>query len=690
MPFPPVEVFYSFADGDAPLLQQLEHHLSVLRREGQITTWHKRHITAGSDWQMELDQRLNTASLILLLISPDFLASDYQYGVELQQAMLRHAENEARVIPIVLRPCDWEGAPFARLQMVPRNGKAITTWRNRDEAFTEIAKEIRVALQTIQQLAISTPRSSLPKIWQVPYARNPFFTGREHALEHLHAQLQQKTTAAIGQTQSISGLGGIGKTQLAVEYAYRYLEEYQCVLWAHAQSVETLNSSFTEIARLLKLPEKDEQEQAITMQAVTHWLQRQQGWLLILDNADSPALLPDFLPPTVGGHLLITTRAADVSAHITGLAHPLMVQTFSDEQGALFLLHRSGLLALDATFDQTETQVQHLALSIAHELGGLPLALDQAGAYLSATGSSLASYQQIYQQRYAQLLNERRSTEHPEPVATTWNLSFEQIERQNPAAADLLRMLAFLAPEAIPEAILTKGAEGLGPALAPVVVDAYLLNEAIEGLRRYSLIDRDPSTQTLTVHRLLQTVLRDTLSKEAQQQWMHCAIAAVEAAYPGSDVAHWAAYERLLPHALVCAIWIEHLPTVKPVAVRLLEQAGYYLYARGRYREAEPLYERALAIYEQHLGWRHHRTAGSLNHLAALYQYQGKYEEAEPLLQRALAIYEQQLGAYHLKTAQSLNQLAALYSNQGKYEEAEPLLQRALAIYEQQLGETHP
>jgi len=299
-------------------------------------------------------------------------------------------------------------------------------------------------------------------IWNIPSPRNPFFTGREQELERLHEQLQQGKTAAVGQTQSISGLGGIGKTQLAVEYVYRHQSEYQHVLWARAESVEALIASFTEIAGLLNLAEKDEQEQEITIQAVKRWLQRQRGWLLILDNADSPGLLPAFLPPTVGGHLLITTRAADLSAQIAGLAHPLVVNTFSDEQGALFLLHRSGLLAPDTTLDRAEIHEQQRAMKIAHELGGLPLALDQAGAYLKVTSSSLTAYQQIYQQHRAQLLKERRGADHPESVATTWDISFRKVEQQNPAA-DLLRLCAFLAPDAIPEVILTEGAEELGP-----------------------------------------------------------------------------------------------------------------------------------------------------------------------------------------------------------------------------------
>src|SRR5260370_36596175 len=228
-------------------------------------------------------------------------------------------------------------------------------------------------------------------IWNLPYPRNPFFTGRDQELAQLHALLQYRGTAAVGQMQSISGLGGMGKTQLAVEYAYRHHSEYRYLLWARAESMESLNFSYFEIAHLLNLPEKHSEEQEKAIQATKRWLQRQRSWLLILDNADHPALLPDFLPPTVGGHLLIPTRAADVSAHLAGLAHPLVVKTFSDEQGALFLLRRSGLLALDATIDQTETSSQQLAMEIAHELGGLPLALDQAGAYLYTTGSSLST-----------------------------------------------------------------------------------------------------------------------------------------------------------------------------------------------------------------------------------------------------------------------------------------------------------
>ena len=151
-------------------------------------------------------------------------------------------------------------------------------------------------------------------------------------------------------------------------------------------------------------------------------------------------------------------------------------------------------------------------MQISQELGGLPLALDQAGAYLEETGMDLAGYWYIYQQHRTDLFRERGGlvSDHPAPVATTWSLSFQRVEEQKPAAADLLRLCAFLAPDAIAEEILTAGASFLGPVLLPVAADALLLNQAIEALRAYSLIRRNPKEKTLSIHRLVQAVLQDS------------------------------------------------------------------------------------------------------------------------------------------------------------------------------------
>jgi tetratricopeptide (TPR) repeat protein len=374
------------------------------------------------------------------------------------------------------------------------------------------------------------------------------------------------------------------------------------------------------------------------------------------------------------------------------LAHKLDVEPFTPELGAQFLLRRATILAQNASLEQATAQDRTLALRITHELGGLPLALDQAGAYLEETGCSLSAYLQLYQRHRLKLLSERRGrvSDHPEPVAKTWELAFGRLQADQPAAADLLRLCTYLSPDAIPEELLTEGASCLGEQLAPIAADSLLLNAAIENLRAYSLIGRSRATQTLSIHRLVQAVLQDTMDKPTRTLWAERAVRVVDATFPSPEFAHWPQCERLLPQALACAQHIEHRQLTFSEATRLLNDTAIYLYDQSRYPEAELLYEQALTIREQQVGPEHPDTATSLNNLAALYYTQGKYEQAEPLYKRALAIWEQQLGPEHPKTATSLNNLAALYYTQGKYEQAEPLLRRALAIFEQRLGAKHP
>src|SRR5216684_8991755 len=268
----PISIFCSFALEDEPLLLKLETHLSLLKRQEYIIIWHKRQIVAGTDWTHEIDVHLNSASVILLLISADFLASDYCYGVEMQRALQRHQAHQARVIPILLRPVDWHDAPFAHLQPLPTNAKPITTWSNQDKAFADVATGLRRAIEDLSQLSANTPRAALPLVWNIPYPRNPFFTGRDELLTKLSTALNANQAAALSQPQAISGLGGIGKTQIAVEYAYQHHQDYQVVLWVLADTHEFLVSGYVTIATLLNLPQKDEQDQTIIVKAVMQWL----------------------------------------------------------------------------------------------------------------------------------------------------------------------------------------------------------------------------------------------------------------------------------------------------------------------------------------------------------------------------------------------------------------------------------
>jgi tetratricopeptide (TPR) repeat protein len=527
----------------------------------------------------------------------------------------------------------------------------------------------------------------------VPYQRNPYFTGREQILKHLHDTLSMEKAAALTQPpappQALSGLGGIGKTHIAVEYAYRYRGEYHDVLWVTAATRETLIANFVTLAGLLHLPEKDEQDQNITVQAVKRWLEQHDQWLLIFDNADDLALAEDFLPTGSKGHILLTTRAQASGT----LANGIDVEEMDRDEGMLLLLRRAKVLARDAPLAQASETDRIAAEAIVKEMDGLPLALDQAGAYIEETHCGVPAYLLSYRQRQAELLKRRGGTgrDHPEPVATTWSLSFEQVERLNPMATDLLRVCAFLAPDALPEELLLEGASQLGTRLQPLTTDATRLNDAIGVLLRYSVVKRDPQERTLSIHRLVQAVLKESMKEQTRRAWAQRTVRAVNLAFPDvTDVRLWEQCNRYLPHALVCEALIEEYSFAFAEASRLLNRTAHYLHRRAQYPQAEPLYQWALAIREQQLGPGHPDTATILNNLANLYQEQGKYEQAEPLYQRALAIDEKAYGPDHPEVAADLNNLANLYRTQGKYEQAEPLYQRALAIREQQLGPEHP
>ncbi len=235
--------------------------------------------------------------------------------------------------------------------------------------------------------------------------------------------------------------------------------------------------------------------------------------------------------------------------------------------------------------------------------------------------------------------------DHPEAIATTWSLSFKNVEQANPVAADLLRLCAFLAPDVIPENLIIQGAAVPGSILEPIAQNPLEFNKAIAALGAYSLLNRDPSQKTLSVHRLVQAVLKDQMDEPSKALWAERTVQTVDAVLPPVEHGNWAQWESLLAHALVCyeLIVLYHLHGAE--TTELLQQTGWYLTERVRYQEAEALLTLALAISEQELGVGHPDTATSLNNLAGLYQEQGKYEEAEPLYERALAISEQELGA---------------------------------------------
>jgi transcriptional regulator with XRE-family HTH domain/tetratricopeptide (TPR) repeat protein len=543
---------------------------------------------------------------------------------------------------------------------------------------------------------ISTVPSEELTLWMIPYARNPHFTGRDDLLSYLEQQFSpqgrdQSTTlsqASLTQSQAIKGLGGIGKTQTAVEYAYRAREQgrYTHTLWIAAASEETILASFVALVDLVpELRSQKEMDQRKLVAASIHWLEHcPHPWLLIVDNADDLCLIHPYLPQRGNGHVLFTTRASAVGSLVSFVE----VKSMSVMEGTQFLLRRAHrfLHATDEEIDEAGNLVVLLAQ--------FPLALDQAGAYLEETGCSVSDYLQIYQEHRHTLLARRgrQATGYPESVATTWSLSFQHIEQRNPAAAELLRLCAFLAPDHIPEELLTEGASYWPPVLQQAVADRFTFNQMLEALLAFSLVKRQAEHHALSIHRLVQVVQMERLEVEEQSVWTQRLVLALDTVFPldPSETTSWPQCLRYLEQVQACDVLMQHYQLLIPEAADLLDRAGAYLHERALYTLAEPLFQQALHIWEQQERPEHSNSVPVLNHLAGLYNIQlGKDTQAKLLYQRALHIIEQQLGPEHLRAAYALIGLALVHTQEREYAQAESLYRRALYIREQQLGPEH-
>jgi len=266
-------------------------------------------------------------------------------------------------------------------------------------------------------------------------------------------------------TQALNGLGGIGKTQTAVEYAYRRRQDYDVVLWASANTGETLVADYAAIAGLLDLPEKNAQDRGEAVAAVLRWLENNANWLLILDNADEIGIVDEFIPLCEAGHVLLTTRAHAMGA--VGVGNEL--EKMTPEEGALFLLRRLRKLKKDEALESATAEIRAQAEALSTLVDGLPLALDQAASFIEEKPSSFEEYQTLYKSERKELLRRRGklAKDHPS-VAVTFSLAFQKVADDDPAAADLLRVCAFLEADSIPEEIFSEGAKELGEALSSI------------------------------------------------------------------------------------------------------------------------------------------------------------------------------------------------------------------------------
>ncbi|MER7132629.1 FxSxx-COOH system tetratricopeptide repeat protein [Streptosporangium saharense] len=514
---------------------------------------------------------------------------------------------------------------------------------------------------------------SEPEVWNVP-ARNAAFTGRGPVLDELRGQLVGGGPAVV-LPQAIYGLGGVGKTQVALEYAHRFKADYDLVWWISSEDPERINSAFEELARKLRIPVTENISEVVA--AVREALRvgkPYSRWLLIFDNAGEPRDVRNLFPGSSSGHVLITSRNQAWS----DVATPLEVDVFSREESLEHLRRRVPNLADEA------------ALRIANALGNLPLAVEQAAAWLAEAGPAETFLAEL-ETEVARVLSLKPPPDYPQPVAVTWNLSLRQLQESSPASIRLLQLCAFFAPEPISMQLLYS--DQMVEALLPfddTLREKLVLGRVIQQIGRFALARVDQSDNTIQVHRLVQAVIRSQMSVEEQQKACHQVHRVLVGARPRQgdvdDPDNWKRYDLLWPHLQPSSA----TECVEEETRQLLIDRVRYLWKRGEFDQALKLGDELAPYWEEGFGVQDRQRLHLLFNVANVKRSQGKYEEARDLDQWVLDQQLRVVGEGHPHTLLTTGGLAADLRGLGEYEKALDMDRATYERWKTLFGQEHP
>ncbi|NKE62150.1 tetratricopeptide repeat protein [Lentzea sp. PSKA42] len=485
-----------------------------------------------------------------------------------------------------------------------------------DSSATSSAYTTSSGLQAFRKRNQDDP----PPIWGNVPPKNPNFTGREELLEQLGKRLTAGGTTAV-LPSALHGMGGIGKTQMATEYIYRHVQDYDLIWWIEAARTTQIKASLTELARQLGLPGASEANTAVPAVREALRLGRPfRRWLLVFDAAESPEEVLPFFPTNGPGEVLITSRNPDWA----GVARPLELAVFKRDESIELLGKRGPEIDVDD------------ANQLAEKLGDLPLAVEQAAAWRAMTGMPVAEYLRLFDESVAEILDTSAPPDYEVSVAAAWNVSFDELKTRNPAAHQMLHICAFFSSEPISRDLFTGVSRvSISPELDAALRDPIKLARAIRDINRYGLAKIDHGNNTLQLHRLVQLVLRKrVMAPQLQAQMRHGAhqlLASLDPNDPES-ARHWPRYRELLPHAYAADLIDCEDGWVRQLAINLMR----FLFAWGDHDEAARFAEYARKKFEQQLGPTHAHTLDVAQRLGFYLWGLGRYEEAARVNQLTL------------------------------------------------------